>query len=117
MKKTILTTAITIGYFVLMSTVGIIASVPANVNSAAKEQIRKEIGSQIVCPAFVTQNTVMNDVKAIVRVEETGKVKVLEINSGNEQLKDYVINELSKMKIKNPATTDEFVLVIKFRVV
>jgi AICAR transformylase/IMP cyclohydrolase PurH len=117
MKKTFLTSAILLGYFMLMSTFGIIASVPANVNSAAKEQIRKEISSQIICPSFVTENSELNDVKAIVRVDETGKVNVLEINSGNEQLKEYVITELGKMKIKNPATTDEFVLVIKFRVV
>lgn len=117
MKRTFLTTATIISYFMLMSTVGIIASVPANVNSAAKEKIRREISSQIICPQFVTANSELNDVKAIVQVTENGKVNVLEINSGNQQLKDYVINELGKMKIKNPATTDQFVLVIKFRVV
>jgi hypothetical protein len=117
MKKTILTTATIIGYFMLMSTVGIIASVPANVNSAAKEKIRREISSQIICPAFVTENSELNNVKAIVQVTEDGKVNVLEIHSGNQQLNDYVINELSKIKIKSPATTDQFMLVIKFRVV
>lgn len=117
MKKTFKTSAVLVGYFLLMSTFGIIASVPANVNSAAKEQMRKEIGSQIMCPAFVTENSELNEVKAIVQVDETGKVKVVEVNSGNPQLKDYVVAELAKLKIKNPATTEQFVLVIKFRVV
>lgn len=117
MKKTFKTSAILVSYFLLMCTFGIIASVPANVNSAAKEQMRKEIANQIICPAFVTENSELNEVKAIVQVDETGKVKVLEINSGNPLLKDYVVTELNKMKIKNPATTEQFVLVIKFRVV
>lgn len=117
MKKRMITTATLIAYFAMMSALGVVASVPANVSSAAKENLRKEISSQIICPSFVTSNSETNNVRAIVQVNEQGRVGVLEISSANEELKDYVIKELSKIKISHPGTTEQFVLIIKFRVV
>lgn len=117
MKKKIITTATFIAYFAMMSTLEVIASAPANVSSAAKEKLRREISSQISCPLFVTSNSEVNNVRAVVQVTEQGKVSVLEISSANEELKDYVVKELSKIKISHPGITEQFVLIIKFRVV
>jgi len=116
MKKSTTTTALIIGYFILMSTFGIIAAVPGNVEKAAKENVRREIIRNIVCPEFVTANTEANDVKALISVDENGKVKVYEINSTNAELKNYVANTLKGMKIQNTVATEKFVLVVKFRV-
>lgn len=116
MKKSITTTAFIIGYFILMSTFGIIAAVPGNVEKAAKENVRREIIRNITCPEFVTTNTEANDVKALVQVDENGNVNLFEINSANPELKNYVTNTLKEMKIKNAVPTEKFVLVVKFRV-
>lgn len=115
-KKSITTTAFIIGYFILMSTFGIIAAVPGNVEKAAKENVRREIIRHITCPEFVTSNTEANDVKALVQVDENGNVNLFEINSANVELKNYVANTLKEMKLKNAVPTEKFVLVVKFRV-
>lgn len=116
MKNKTLNTLFVTTYLVAMSALGIMASVPGNVEKAAKENVRKEMIRQISCPEFVTENTEANDVKAVVSVDEAGTVSVHEINSGNEQLKQYVENTLHEMKMKNSAPTGKFVLVVKFRV-
>ena len=116
MKKTTTTTAILAGYFFLMSSLGIIAAVPGNIQKSAKENVRREIIRNISCPAFVTENSKANDVKAIISVDENGKVSLYEINSANQELKNYVINTLEQMKINSGIPTEKFVLVVKFRV-
>ncbi len=117
MKKTLLTSTVTIGYFMLMITLGIVASVPANVHKNSKENIRREISYHIICPAFITENSEANEVKALIQVDASGKLTVLEVNSGNPQLKDYVLAELKNIQINPLETTEKFVVVIKFRVV
>ena len=116
MKKTFITTAIITGYFFLMSSLGIIASVPNSVHKNAKEIVRSEIVRNISCPEFITENSEANTVKAIVSVDELGNVSVSQINSANIQLKDYMLNELQHMKVKNGAGAEKFVLVIHFKV-
>jgi hypothetical protein len=116
MKKTLTTTAIIIGYFFLMSSLGIIASVPHSVHKNAKEMVRNQIARNITCPDFVTENSEANTVKAIVSVDEQGRVSVGQINSGNAPLKDYVLNQLQSMQVQNPAGPEKFVLVINFKV-
>jgi hypothetical protein len=115
MKKTITTTALITGYFFLMSSLGIIAAVPGNVQKAAKETVRREIIRNITCPYFVTEDSEANDVKALISVDQNGKVNLHEINSANPQLKNYVMKRLGEMKIKNPIPTEQFVLLVKFR--
>jgi hypothetical protein len=116
MKKTIANTILITGYFTLMITFGIIAAVPGNVEKTAKENVRREIIRNITCPDFVTENSEANDVKALVSVDENGKVNLYEINSANPQLKKYVENTLKQMKMKNAMPTEKFVVVVKFRV-
>lgn len=116
MKKTITTTAIIIGYFILMSTLGIIAAVPGNVQQHAKEAVRNQIIRSITCPDFITENSPANRVKAIVKVDETGKVTVDEINSANPQLSQYVLNQLQGMQVKNTGEAEKFVLLVNFKV-
>ncbi len=117
MKKTITTTLFITTYFLLMSTFGIIAAVPGNVEKAAKENVRREIMRNITCPEYVTENNEANEVKAIVSVDEKGKVSLYEINSANTQLKNYVEQSLKEMNLKTAVPTEKFVLVVKFRVV
>lgn len=116
MKSKTLNTLFITGYIVAMSTLGIMASVPGNIEKAAQENVRREIIRKIQCPEFVTENTEANDVKAIVSVDETGAITVHEINSGNTDLKKYVEHTLSDMKMKSNVPTGKFVLVVKFRV-
>jgi hypothetical protein len=116
MKKSITTKLAIVACFMLTITFGIIASVPGNVEKTARENVRREIIRNITCPEFVTQNSEANDVKALVSVDESGKVTVYEINSANPQLKSYVTNTLKEMKIRNSVPTEKFVLVVKFRV-
>ncbi len=116
MKKSKTTTAFIIGYFMLMISLGAIASVPGNVEKAAKENVRREIIRNINCPEFVIGNSEANNVSAIVQVDEDGNINVSEINSANPELKKYVANALRGMKIKNTVPTEKFVVVVKFRV-
>jgi hypothetical protein len=112
MKKSFATILLT-AYFMLMSTLGIIASVPGSVERNAKESIRREIIRSISCPDFITSDT---KVKAIVQVDESGNVNVLDINAENAQLKEYVTDQLHHLKIKNHSTEENFVLVINFKI-
>lgn len=116
MKKTITITAVAIGYFFLMSSLGIIASVPGHVHKNAKEYVRNQISRSITCPDFITSNTEANTVKAVVNVDEQGKVNVGQINSANPELQHYVLAQLQGMKVNNPAGPEKFVLVIHFKV-
>jgi hypothetical protein len=98
-----------------MSSLGIIAAVPGNIQQNAKESVRREIIRNIACPDFVSNDSETNQVKAIVEVDENGNVNVSDINSSNEQLKDYVVEQLHNLKVKSSGTTEKFVLVIKFK--
>ena len=98
--------------------VGGTASFIAGGNSKnLKETIRREIVGKITCPDFVTENSEVNDVKALVSVNDQGHITVFEIYSGNEKLKAYAYNQLQRMKLSSAGNDEKFVLVIKFRVV
>jgi len=119
MKKISITTAVIIGYFILMSSLGIIAAVPGNIQKEGakeKERVRREIINHISCPSFITDNSDLNRVKAIVSINENGKVEVSDINSANPQLIDYVQSQLQDMQVKSTALPEKFVLVINFKV-
>ncbi|HLP21496.1 MAG TPA: hypothetical protein VK174_14385 [Chitinophagales bacterium] len=93
-----------------------IAGNTVTIEKANKENVRREIIRSITCPDFVTENSEANDVKALVAVDESGKVTLYEINSANPELKKYVVNTLKEMKLKSCTPTEKFVLVVKFRV-
>jgi hypothetical protein len=116
MKKTFATTAFILGYFTLMTTFGVIASVPVSVHKSARETVRREIIRNIACPDFITTNSELNKVKAIVEVDEAGNVNIAEINSGNTELKEYVKSQLQNMKVKSTGSPEKFVLVINFKI-
>ena len=92
------------------------ASEPGSFSIASKETLRREMIRNITCPDFVTENTPANDVKALVSVDESGNVTLHEINSANPELKAYVIKRLKEMKLNNNIGSEQFVLVVKFRV-
>ena len=116
MKKTFTTTAFILGYFTLMVTFGVIASVPASVHKNAKESVRREIIRNIACPDFITTNSDLNKVKAIVEVDAAGNVNVSEINTGNPELKNYVTRQLQNMKVSSTGGPEKFVLIINFKI-
>jgi hypothetical protein len=116
MKKTLTTTLIIAAYFAMMSALGIIAAVPGSIQKNAKESVRREIIRNISCPDFINTNSDANEVKAVVKVNETGTVSVQDVNSANPQLKEYVISQLQKMKLKGAVIPEQFVLVIKFKI-
>jgi len=116
MKTSKYLTTITLSILLI---IGCIQAKAANgsLNNTAKENISAQISRSIVCPAFITENSDANDVKALIQVTEQGVINVLEVNTANPLLKQYVIAELQKMKINNNQATEKFLLVIKFRVV
>ncbi len=114
MKTKVAVTGITAGYLFLMSSLGIIAAVPGNTQKTARENIRREIIRNITCPEFVTETSEANDVKALISVDETGRITIHEMNSANPKLRNYVEETLNKMKVKNTIPTEKFVLVVKF---
>jgi hypothetical protein len=116
MKTTAKNSAFIIGYFMLAGALGIIAAVPVKVEKAAKENVRREIMKNIVCPAYVQDNTAANDVKAMVSVNDQGKVSLHEINSANIRLRNYVEDVLENMTVKNTRAIEKFILTVKFRV-
>lgn len=119
MKKTITTTAFICGYFFLMVSLGVIAATPANNGQKqknAKESVRREIIRNIACPEFISDNSEINEVKAIVQVDESGAISIQEINSGNTRLKDYVAAQLQGMKLQTTGAAEKFILIIKFKI-
>lgn len=115
MKSKFLTTLLVTG-FALVSCNTVMAADPGKMHEAAKNSLRTEISQQIACPAFVTTNSDDNNVAAIVQVTETGKIEVLEISTLNPELKNYVVAELSKIRVSYEQT-GPFRLVIKFRAI
>ena len=121
MKKTIITTSLILGCLLLINTTGVMAAAPAGTNKTirnkAKETVIREVTRNIICPDFITENSPLNEVKAIVQVNQQGIIGVQEINSGNTELKEYVLNQLKNTTIKNNALCNEkFVLDIIFKV-
>lgn len=104
------------GALILSNSTSLMATAPETMEKAAKENVRREIVRQISCPDFVTDNSIANDVKALVSVDEQGKITVHEINSANVALRQYVVNTLKEMKIKNGEAVGPFILIVKFRV-
>lgn len=104
-------------YFLVVSSLGIIAAVPHSVKKSAKENVSREIMQNISCPSFVTENSETNNVKALISVDETGKITLHEINAADPKLKEYVTGTLNEMKIKNTIPTGKFALVVNFLVV
>ena len=116
MKKTITTTAI-ITTLLLLTSFAVNATNHKQIQKNAKETVRREIIRNISCPDFIEQNDVINQVKALVQVDENGAVSVEEINSGNPRLMSYVKDQLQNMKVKTMVgQPQKFVLVINFKV-
>ena len=113
-KKTVLTLA-TVA-LILLSSFQSFATTPELIEKAAKENVRREIIREITCPDFVTENSEANNVKALVSVDEFGKITVYEVNSANADLKKYVTDTLKEMKIRNGEAIGKFILIVKFRV-
>ncbi len=113
-KKTVLTLAA--GALMLLSSFQSFAATPETIGKAAKENVRREIIREITCPDFVTENSEANNVKALLSVDEFGKITVYEVNSANVALKKYVTDTLKEMKIRNGEAIGKFILIVKFRV-
>ena len=109
MKKVFI--AVTV--FLAISTQNIFAA--KGLEKFSKENISREIIRSIRVPDFITENSAINEVRAIVQVDKNGLVKVFETNSANEELKQYVLGELKKIRL-NTEATEKFVLVVKFRI-
>lgn len=114
MKKKLTTTVVITVYLLIMGTLGIIASVPSHVAKASKEKVRKEIIRNISLPRALSEGKDITEVKALVSVDGTGKVHVEQVQSTNLELRNYVINQLQDASIKNVASPEKFVLLIRF---
>ncbi len=113
MKK-YLTITVAIAYFLLMSVLGILAATPGKVSKASKTNFQKEVTRNIACPGFTTKDNKPNEVRAMVEVDENGKVNVTAIQSSSKELKEYVAEQLKNMTIKNVSNPEAFVLLIRF---
>jgi len=114
--KTDFMTASIVAALLLMGNFAANAGPNQQLKKNTRERVRQEIAQNITCPGFIEENSPLNQVKAVVQVDDAGQVKVIDINSANQQLKEYVIGELQNMKIKKPGESQKFVLVINFAV-
>lgn len=115
--RAIFIAAIITACFVMASLTGMAANNPnALALKVNRERLSAEISHNIAFPAFVTTNSVANEVKAIVEVDTDGRINVHEISTANPELKNYVNMQLQKMQLSNHIPTGAFVLVLKFRV-
>jgi hypothetical protein len=114
MKNLVTTLCIITGLVLLLPSAGF-AETHGRAQQSSREMARLEIIKNIACPEFISGNGQGNEVKAVVAVDESGRVSIDEINSNNPQLKEYVINQLRDMKLKNKGTNEKFVLYIKFQ--
>ncbi len=115
MKSNILTTLL-VASFLLSGSLAANAGTNELIEKNAKENVRQQIVRNIACPDFVHETSKINQIKALVQVDEKGNVKVEEINSANQQLKAYVVDQLQNMKVKGSGQCQRFVLVINFEV-
>lgn len=77
-------------------------------------EVRSEIIGNVAPPSFVTAHPSSAEVKAIVQVDENGKLQIHEISSDNPLLKNYVLVSLRNMKV-NKAATEKFIVLIRFK--
>jgi hypothetical protein len=113
MKKTF-TISVIAGYLLMMSALGIFAAVPGRVEKTLQENIQKQIDRHISCPSFITGTTGTNVVRAIIRIDEKGKINIEGINASDEHLKQYVVEQLESMTIKNIVSPEKFILLIRY---
>lgn len=113
--RAVVITAIITVFLMLQSILGMAAGTDA-LSKASRENLKMEISRQVPCPDFVTENSEANDVKAVISVGENGALNIEAINTTNPQLKNYVTRQLNNIQLSDAASTEPFVLVIKFRV-
>ena len=115
MKNKFTNTVVVLAYFMLMTTLGIVAAVPSKVDRSEKEKARNEIIRTVTAPSFYLEEGQPDEVRVHLAVMEDGSVKVLAINSANEQLKDFVLTQLKDLKVTESSKLEPFILVIKFK--
>ncbi len=109
MKKAF-TISIMTGYLLLMGALGVAAGI------GNKNQVRAAVKQEIVHTIYVANynSNRAAEIKATVKVDESGKVSVSEISSSSEILKQYVVYQLEKMTIQHVTGPETFKLLIRF---
>lgn len=93
-----------------------LAAAPGSEVFATTELVKKEIVKKLEVPPFITENSNDNKVVARLLVDETGRISVKEINSADERLKNYVVQQLNTMRLGKAGEAEEFVLIIRFKI-
>src|SRR5262249_10251723 len=98
----------------LVTAPAIFSKVPHNKTKTPQENLQRVISRNITCPDFITATPGNNMVRAIVQVDAQGKIKVEDIITTNEQLQQYVAEQLKDMTLKDFASSERFVLIFRF---
>lgn len=91
-----------------------------NSNSAEPQkqaQLAKKVTKAIEMPQFAIDNSIEGDVYVNFSVRSDGSINIIKVNSGQQELKEYVIDELKKMYItpEDGVVDKEFNLKFSFR--
>ena len=95
MRATILLTAV----FCLLGLNLSFSQVKENKNPDPKLQVRQIISKQVTYPEFAIDLGIEGTVYASFLVNEDGTLKVIEVSSANDRLKEYVEKKLKEIKV------------------
>jgi len=102
----IITTVILINFFSLSAQA---------VNTSISKNIDEAVESSVKYPKEAKDAGITGFVLVEVGVNKEGSVKVKQVNSDNDLLKNYVINQLNNIKVSDAGnTTDELANEIRF---
>lgn len=107
-----------VAFTVFLSAVGLTLSAKT-VNEASDNKIYPGITNQLTeaigFPRFINSHSEINLVKAMVQVDSSGQVQLLEMNASDARLKKYVEEQLSQIHLQEAEATAPFLLTLKFQ--
>ncbi len=81
----------------------------------AYPNVTQQLTEAIGFPGFIRSNSEENIVKAMLQVDTSGKVSLLELNASNPELKRYVEEQINRIHLKTAEATVPFLLTLKFQ--
>lgn len=105
-------------FTVILSAIGQTLSAKT-VNETSDNKIYPGLTNQLTeaigFPRFINSYSEINLVKAMVQVDSSVQIQLLEMNASNTQLKKYVEEQLSHIHMKEAEATAPFLLTLKFQ--
>ena len=107
MKTGILTT-------IMVTLLSISLGMAQNADPDPKNQVKQEVSKQVIYPEFAVDLGIEGTVYASFKVGEDGSISVIQVESTDPRLKEYVTKKLAEIKVKDTEETRNEIFNMKF---